>query len=97
VVVAAVTGSWCDRPGLGKVIVGRGATNTKGPQMAVLSARRPSRPPTKLPVNIALVCEGEEEIGSPNFRQIVFKPEVEAALQVPRHHHPARQPGHGRR
>jgi len=27
------------------------------------------------------VCEGEEEIGSPNFSQIVFKPEVEAALR----------------
>ena len=35
----------------------------------------------KLPVNIVLVCEGEEEIGSPNFQQIVFKPEVEAALR----------------
>src|SRR4029453_8042859 len=27
-----------DRPGLGKVLVGRGATNTKGPQMACLAA-----------------------------------------------------------
>ena len=35
----------------------------------------------KLPVNLVLVCEGEEEIGSPNFRQVVFKPEVEAALK----------------
>ena len=33
------------------------------------------------PVNIVLVCEGEEEIGSPNFRQIVFHPPVEAALR----------------
>jgi acetylornithine deacetylase/succinyl-diaminopimelate desuccinylase-like protein len=35
----------------------------------------------KPPVNLVLVCEGEEEVGSPNFRQIVFKPEVEAALR----------------
>ena len=35
----------------------------------------------KPPVNLVLVCEGEEEIGSPNFSQIVFKPEVEAALR----------------
>ena len=35
----------------------------------------------KLPVNLVLVCEGEEEIGSPNFSEIVFKPEVEAALR----------------
>jgi acetylornithine deacetylase/succinyl-diaminopimelate desuccinylase-like protein len=27
------------------------------------------------------VAEGEEEIGSPNFREIVFKPQVEAALR----------------
>ena len=32
-------------------------------------------------MNLVLVCEGEEEIGSPNFPQIVFKPEVEAALR----------------
>ena len=27
-----------DKPGVGKVIVGRGATNTKGPQIALLAA-----------------------------------------------------------
>jgi acetylornithine deacetylase/succinyl-diaminopimelate desuccinylase-like protein len=71
-----------DKPGLGKVIVGRGATNTKGPQMAVLSALHAFKATgRKLPVNLALVCEGEEEIGSPNFRQVVFKPAVEAALK----------------
>ncbi|HEU4996964.1 MAG TPA: M20/M25/M40 family metallo-hydrolase [Gemmatimonadaceae bacterium] len=71
-----------DKPGLGKVIIGRGATNTKGPQVAVLSALNAFKASgTKLPVNLVLVCEGEEEIGSPNFSQIVFKPEVEAALR----------------
>jgi acetylornithine deacetylase/succinyl-diaminopimelate desuccinylase-like protein len=35
----------------------------------------------KPPVNLVLVCEGEEEIGSPNFREIVFKPEIKAALE----------------
>src|SRR5215217_1541668 len=71
-----------DKPGIGKVIVGRGATNTKGPQVACLAALHAFKAAgQKLPVNIALVCEGEEEIGSPNFPQIVFKPEVEAALR----------------
>ena len=71
-----------DKPGVGKVIVGRGATNTKGPQVALLSALHAFKAAgRKLPVNLVLVCEGEEEIGSPNFRQIVFKPEVEAALR----------------
>jgi acetylornithine deacetylase/succinyl-diaminopimelate desuccinylase-like protein len=35
----------------------------------------------RVPINLVLVCEGEEEIGSPNFKDIVFKPEVEAALR----------------
>jgi len=75
-------GRLVDRPGLGKVIIGRGATNTKGPQVACLAALRAYKAlGRKPPVNIVLVCEGEEEIGSPNFSQIVFKPEVEAALR----------------
>ena len=75
-------GKLVDRPGLGKVIVGRGATNTKGPQMAVLAALGAFKATGKKPpINIALVCEGEEEIGSPNFGEIVFRPNVEAALK----------------
>jgi acetylornithine deacetylase/succinyl-diaminopimelate desuccinylase-like protein len=71
-----------DKPGLGKVIVGRGATNSKGPQTAVLAALHAFKASgKKLPVNIALICEGEEEIASPHFREIVFKPQVEAHLK----------------
>ena len=70
-----------DKPGLGKVIVGRGATNSKGPQVACLAALHAFKAANqKLPVNLVLVCEGEEEIGSPNFPEIVFKPEIQAAL-----------------
>ena len=84
-----------DRPGVGKVMIGRGATNTKGPQIACLAALHAFKAAgRKLPVNLVLVCEGEEEIGSPNFAEVVFKPEIEAALRKSRgHHHPARQPG----
>jgi acetylornithine deacetylase/succinyl-diaminopimelate desuccinylase-like protein len=71
-----------DRPGVGKVMIGRGATNSKGPEMACLAALHAFKGANvKLPVNLVLICEGEEEIGSPNFREIVFKPEVEAALK----------------
>jgi len=71
-----------DKPGLGKVIVGRGAVNSKGPQTAVLAALHAFKAAgKKLPVNLVLVCEGEEEIGSPHFPEIVFKPEIEAALK----------------
>jgi acetylornithine deacetylase/succinyl-diaminopimelate desuccinylase-like protein len=71
-----------DRPGVGKIMIGRGAVNTKGPQTACLAALRAFKAAgRKLPINLVLVCEGEEEIGSPNFKEIVFKPDVEAALR----------------
>jgi acetylornithine deacetylase/succinyl-diaminopimelate desuccinylase-like protein len=70
-----------DKPGLGKVVVGRGAVNQKGPETAFLGALRAIRGAgRKLPVNLVLVAEGEEEIGSPHFPQIVRRPEVQAAL-----------------
>ncbi len=70
-----------DKPGLGKVIIGRGAVNQKGPQAAVLAALHAIRGAgSKMPVNLVFVAEGEEEIGSPHFPQIVHKPEVQAAL-----------------
>lgn len=75
-------GRLVDKPGVGKIIVGRGATNTKGPQTACLAALHAFKAAgRKLPVNLVLVAEGEEEIGSPNFSEIVFTPEVEAALR----------------
>ncbi|MBP8080689.1 MAG: M20/M25/M40 family metallo-hydrolase [Arenimonas sp.] len=71
-----------DKPGLGKVMMGRGAVNQKGPQAAFLAALHAIRGAgKKLPVNLVLVAEGEEEIGSPNIGQIVRRPEVEAALR----------------
>jgi acetylornithine deacetylase/succinyl-diaminopimelate desuccinylase-like protein len=70
-----------DKPGLGKVVMGRGAVNQKGPQSAVLAALHAIRGAgRKLPVNLVLVAEGEEEIGSPHFPQIVRQPQVQAAL-----------------
>ncbi len=71
-----------DRPGVGKVIVGRGAVNQKGPEAAFLAALHAIRGAgRKMPVNLVLVAEGEEEIGSPHIGQLVRKPEVEAALR----------------
>ena len=70
-----------DRPGEGKAIVGRGAVNQKGPEMAFLSAVKAFKTAgVKLPVNLVLVAEGEEEIGSPNFPDALSTPEVRAAL-----------------
>ena len=75
-------GKIVDKPGMGKVCVGRGAVNQKGPETAFLSALRAFKEAkVKLPVNLVLVCEGEEEIGSPHFPEIVKNPKVMAALQ----------------
>jgi acetylornithine deacetylase/succinyl-diaminopimelate desuccinylase-like protein len=71
-----------DKPGLGKVLIGRGATNQKGPEATFLAALHAFRAAgRKLPVNLVFVAEGEEEIGSPHFLQIVHRPEILAALR----------------
>jgi acetylornithine deacetylase/succinyl-diaminopimelate desuccinylase-like protein len=71
-----------DKPGFGKVVMGRGAVNQKGPEAAFLAALHAIRGAgRKLPVNLVLVAEGEEEIGSPHFHQVVQRPEVTAALK----------------
>lgn len=70
-----------DKAGVGKVIMGRGAVNQKGPESAFLAALHAIRGAgKKMPVNLVLVAEGEEEIGSPHIGQLVHRPEVEAAL-----------------
>src|SRR5689334_12601898 len=46
-----------DRPGVGKVMIGRGATNQKGPETAFLAALHAFKAAReKLPVNLVLVC-----------------------------------------
>jgi acetylornithine deacetylase/succinyl-diaminopimelate desuccinylase-like protein len=71
-----------DKPDVGKVMVGRGAVNQKGPQAALLAALHAIRGAgKKMPVNLVLVAEGEEEIGSPHITQITHRPEVAVALR----------------
>jgi acetylornithine deacetylase/succinyl-diaminopimelate desuccinylase-like protein len=71
-----------DKPELGKVVIGRGAVNQKGPEASFLAALHAIRGAgRKLPVNLVFVGEGEEEIGSPHFPQIVHRPEVLAGLR----------------
>jgi acetylornithine deacetylase/succinyl-diaminopimelate desuccinylase-like protein len=76
------TAALVEKPGLGTVVMGRGAVNQKGPESAFIAALHAIRGAgRKLPVNLVLVAEGEEEIGSPHFPQIVNRPEVIAALK----------------
>jgi acetylornithine deacetylase/succinyl-diaminopimelate desuccinylase-like protein len=71
-----------DKPPLGKVIIGRGAVNQKGPEAAFLAALHSIRGAgKKMPVNLVLVAEGEEEIGSPHIPQLVWRSEVLDALK----------------
>src|SRR5271154_1282322 len=71
-----------EKAGLGTICMGRGAVNQKGPENSFLSALMAFKAAgKKLPVNLVLVCEGEEEIGSPHFAQIVRSPEVLAEMK----------------
>src|SRR5579859_2624897 len=71
-----------DKEGLGRICVGRGAVNQKGPETAFLGALRAFKAAgKKLPVNLVLVCEGEEEIGSTHFPEVVRQPKITAALK----------------
>src|SRR5213076_1152598 len=71
-----------DKPPLGKVMIGRGAVNQKGPEAAFLGALHAIRGAgKKMPVTLVMVAEGEEEIGSPHIPQLVRRPEVLAALK----------------
>lgn len=59
---------------LGTIVRGRGATNQKGPERAFLNAVASILAVNKkLPVNLMIAAEGEEELGSPNFPQVVDK------------------------
>lgn len=57
---------------LGTVLMGRGATNQKGPQRAFLNAVQSIIAiEGELPVNLMVAAEGEEELGSPHYPQII--------------------------
>jgi acetylornithine deacetylase/succinyl-diaminopimelate desuccinylase-like protein len=56
-----------------KVLIGRGATNSKGPQMTQLNALLSIKAVTgKLPVNVIFVAEGDEERMSIGLRKFVI-------------------------
>jgi acetylornithine deacetylase/succinyl-diaminopimelate desuccinylase-like protein len=57
---------------LGKVLMARGATNQKGPERAFFNTLESIIAVNgKLPVNIMVAAEGEEELGSPHYPQII--------------------------
>jgi len=57
-----VDGQTANVDGASRVIIGRGATNSKGPEMAVLNAITSMKAVMgKLPVNLIFIAEGDEE------------------------------------
>jgi acetylornithine deacetylase/succinyl-diaminopimelate desuccinylase-like protein len=70
-----------DHP-LGRALRGRGAINHKGPEGTFLAAIHAFRAAgVRLPMNLVLLAEGEEEIGSPNLPSALKDAEVLAELQ----------------
>ena len=56
----------------GRVLMGRGAVNQKGPERAFLNAVASIiAVEGRLPVNLFVAAEGEEELGSPHYPQVV--------------------------
>lgn len=65
---------------LGTVMMGRGVINQKGPQRAFLNALESIIAVRgKLPVNILFAAEGEEELGSPHYPEVIDKYEAQLA------------------
>ena len=61
----------------GRVLMARGATNQKGPERAFLNALEAIvAADGKLPVNLIVAAEGEEELGSPHYPEIIAKYEA---------------------
>ncbi|HYC61997.1 MAG TPA: M20/M25/M40 family metallo-hydrolase [Thermoanaerobaculia bacterium] len=59
---------------LGRVLMARGAVNQKGPQRAFLNAIESILAvDKKLPVNLMVLAEGEEELGSPHMPELIAK------------------------
>lgn len=72
--VDAFAGELVDDPRYGQVLMARGATNQKGPERAFLNAVASILAvKKKLPVNLMILAEGEEELGSPNYPEIIGK------------------------
>lgn len=66
----------------GRALRGRGAINHKGPEGTFLAALHAFKAAgVQLPVNLVLLAEGEEEIGSPNFTKALKDAEVVAEMQ----------------
>lgn len=59
-------------PGLGECIIARGAVNSKGALCGVFNTLKTICEHDEIPLNLIFTIEGEEEIGSPNFKDFIL-------------------------
>jgi len=69
--VAPFSAAIKDRPGIGTVVVARGAANSKGTLAASLLAMKSLSAVADLPCGVTFLLDGEEELGSPHLPGIV--------------------------
>jgi acetylornithine deacetylase/succinyl-diaminopimelate desuccinylase-like protein len=60
-----------DVPGVGKAVIARGSTNSKGALANHLFTWKTIRDVDEMPVNLKILAEGEEEISSANFIEYI--------------------------
>lgn len=77
---APFTGGLTSWPELGDVFVARGAENNKGPLAGMLTAIKALQDADALDVNIEIILEGEEEIGSGYLRRYLAQVPCPIAL-----------------
>jgi acetylornithine deacetylase/succinyl-diaminopimelate desuccinylase-like protein len=71
-----------DIPGAGPSVVARGAANSKGALSAFLLAVASARRVSDLPVEIVLLVDGEEELGSPHLPGVMSTRRDELAAEA---------------
>jgi oligopeptide/dipeptide ABC transporter ATP-binding protein len=71
-----------DVPGAGPSVVARGAANSKGALSAFLLAVASARRVSDLPVEIVLLVDGEEELGSPHLPGVMSARRDELAAEA---------------
>ena len=71
-----------DLPGIGPAVVARGSANSKGALAGLLIAVEVLRELDAMPVTVALLVEGEEELGSPNLAAAVQRHRGDLAAEA---------------
>ncbi|MGH2734043.1 MAG: M20/M25/M40 family metallo-hydrolase [Actinomycetota bacterium] len=71
-----------DLPGVGPAIVARGAVNSKGALSAFLLALTSARKVADLPASVVMLCDGEEELGSPHLIDVVEERRADLAADA---------------